>query len=237
MQQNKNPANKAVSKCRTNKEVKEVVGDEGIKAGQGKQNPGKKAVSNLKEVNEIVVDEGNKTVKDNENPGKKAVAMRRTNKKVKEVVGDECIKSGQWKQNPGKKAVSKLKEVKEIVADEGNKTVQDHENPGKKAVTKHRLNKENKADANHKPAEECHTDESSTVPERSSLDIDTAPTAQRFCPCPFECGIEPCKISLVRHHINLKHPSEQHKKDGDASTTIEEDNIIKKHVSLKRAPR
>ena len=38
MQQNENQANKAVSKRRTNEEVKEVLGDEGIKAGQGKKN-------------------------------------------------------------------------------------------------------------------------------------------------------------------------------------------------------
>ena len=222
MQQNENQANKAVSKRRTNEEVKEVLGDEGIKAGQGKKKPAKKAVSKLKEVKEVVVDEGNKTVQDNENPGKKALPKRRTNKKVNEVVGDECIKSGQEKQNPAKKAVSKR-----------------------------RLNKENKTDDNHKPAEERDSEESGTVPEISSLDIDTAPTAQsspkqpslsepekenceieRICPCPFECGIEPCEISLMRHHIYLKHPPEQDKNDGDTSTTIEEDNIIRKTFML-----
>ena len=113
MQQNENQANKAVSKRRTNEEVKEVLGDEGIKAGQGKKKPAKKAaVAKLKEVKEVVVDEGNKTVQDNENPGKKALPKRRTNKKVNEVVGDECIKSGQEKQSKNslmaKKAVSKM---------------------------------------------------------------------------------------------------------------------------------
>ena len=88
-------------------------------------------------------------MQDNENPGKKALPKRRTNKKVNEVVGDECIKSGQEKQNPAKEAVSKR-----------------------------RLNKENKMDDNHKPAEERDSEESGIVPEISSLDIDTAPTAQ-----------------------------------------------------------
>ena len=63
MQQNENQANKAVSKRRTNEEVKEVLGDEGIKAGQGKKKPANKAVSKLKEVKEVVVDEGNKTAR------------------------------------------------------------------------------------------------------------------------------------------------------------------------------
>ena len=210
-----------------------------------------KAVSKVKEVKEVVVVEGNKTVQHNGNQGKKAMAKRRTNKKVKEVVGDECIKSGQGKQKPGKKAVSKLNQVKEVVVKEGNKSVQENENPGKKAVVKHRLNKDNKSDANDKPAEERDSDESGTVPEISSLDIDTAPTAQsspkqpslsesekenceteRICPCPFECGIEPCEIRLMRHHINLNHPPEQDKKDGETSTTIEEDNIIRKAFML-----
>ena len=89
----------------------------------------------------------------------------------------------------------------------------------------------------------------------SSLDTETPPTAQSslkeqsvlelveedvpsqsLCPCPFECGIEPCKITLMKHHIIVNHsPGEQiehDKKDRDASTTVDEDNIIRRTFML-----
>ena len=45
---NENQVNKAVSKRRTNEEVKEVLGDEGIKAGQGKKSRPRKQCPSLK---------------------------------------------------------------------------------------------------------------------------------------------------------------------------------------------
>ena len=59
---------------------------------------------------------------------------------------------------------------------------------------------------------------------------------QSLCLCPFECGIEPCKITLIKHHIIVNHSSGEHiehdKKDYDANTTVEEDNIIRRTFML-----
>ena len=48
VEQNENQANNAVSKRRTNEKVKEVLGDEGIKAGQGKKSQPRKQCPSLK---------------------------------------------------------------------------------------------------------------------------------------------------------------------------------------------
>ena len=40
----------------------------------------------------------------------------------------------------------------------------------------------------------------SSPKEQSVLDDDDVPM-QSLCPCPFECGIEPCVITLMKHHI------------------------------------
>ena len=142
------------------------------------------------------------------------------------------------------------KEVKEVVSEEGIKLVKGKENIGKKAVV------------NPKPDEECDNNELATsnntlntAPEMSSLDTKTPPTAQSspkeqsvlelvdddvpiqsLCLCPFECGIEPCEITLMKHHIIVNHSPGEHiehdRKDCDTSTTVEEDNIVRRTFML-----
>ena len=146
------------------------------------------------------------------------------------------------------------KEVKEVVSEEGIKFVKGKEKIGKKAVV------------NPKPDEEHYNNELATnnnnlntAPEMSSLDTETPLTAQNspkeqsllvnndvpiqsLCPCPFECGIEPCEITLMKHHIIVNHSPGEHiehdKKDSDASKTVEEENIVRRtfYVKLKRPP-
>ena len=113
-----------------------------------------------------------------------------------------------------------------------------------------------KAAVNSKPDEECELATSNktvnTAPEMSSLDTETPPTAQSspkeqsvlddddvpiqsLCPCPFEYGIEPCKITLIKHHIIVKHYSSgPDKTDRDAITTVEEDNIVRRTFMLNQ---
>ena len=137
------------------------------------------------------------------------------------------------------------KEVKEALSEEGIKAVKGKEKMGKKAAV------------NSKPDEECELATSNntvnTAPEMSSLDTKTPPTAQSspkeqsvldddddvpiqsLCPCPFECGIEPCKITLMKHHIIVNHSSsEPDKTDRDAITTVEEDNIVSRTFLLNQ---
>ena len=101
------------------------------------------------------------------------------------------------------------KEVKKALSEEGIKVVKGKEKTGKKAVV------------NSKPDEERDNNELATsnntvntALEMSSLDNETPLTAQSspkeqsvlelgnddvpiqsLCPCPFECGIELCKIT------------------------------------------
>ena len=143
------------------------------------------------------------------------------------------------------------KEVKEAVSEEGNKVVRGKEKMGKKAVL------------NSKPDEKCDNNELATSdntvniePEMSSLDTETPQTAQSspkeqsvlelgnddvpiqsLCPCPFECGIEPCKITLMKNHIILNHSSsEPDKTDHDPITTVEEDNIVRTFMLNQKRP-
>ena len=118
-----------------------------------------------------------------------------------------------------------------------------------------------KAVVSSKPDEECDNNELATgnntvntAPEMSSLDTETPPTAQSspkeqsvlelgddnvpiqsLCPCPFECGIEPCEITLMKNHIIVNHSSsEPDKTDCDAITTVEKDNIIRRTFMLSQ---
>ena len=138
------------------------------------------------------------------------------------------------------------KELKEVVSEEGIKSVKGKEKIGKKAVVI------------PKPDEECDNNElatsnNTTAPEMSSLDTETLLTAQSsqkqqsvlvddnvpiqsLCPCPFGCGIESCEITLMKHHIIVNHSPgkyiEHDKKDSDASTTVEEENIVRRTFML-----
>ena len=136
------------------------------------------------------------------------------------------------------------KEMKEAVSEEGIKVVNGKEKMGKKAVV------------NSKPDDECELATSNntvnTTPEMSSLDTETPPTAQSspkeqfilddddvpiqsLCPCPFECGIEPCEITLMKHHIVVNHfSSEPDKTDHDAITTVEEEYIVRRTFMLNQ---
>ena len=160
----------------------------------GKENPAKRVVAKQKPNQEC----------DN---SKLKVAKSKPSKEVKGIVSEEGkqdLKSVQPKKKPAKKEMAKFrcnKEVKEAISEEGIKAVKGKEKMGKKAVV------------NSKPDEECELATSNntvnTAPEMSSLDTKTPQTAQSFpkeqsvlgdddvpiqslCPCPFECGIEPC---------------------------------------------
>ena len=153
----------------------------------------------------------------------------------------------QPKKKPAKKEMAKRrcnKEVKEAVNEEGIKAVNGKEKMGKKAVVN------SKPDDKHELATSNNT--VNTAPEMSSLDTETPPTAQSsskeqtilddddvpiqsLCPCPFECGIEPCEITLMKHHIVVKHSSsEPDKTDHDAITIVEEDNIVTRTFMLNQ---
>ena len=151
----------------------------------------------------------------------------------------------QPKKKPAKKEMAKRrcnKEVKEAINEEGIKAVNGKEKMGKKAVVN------SKPDDQRELATSNNT--VNTAPEMSSLDTETPPTAQSspkeqsildddevtiqsLCPCPFECGIEPCEITLMKHHIVVNHSSsEPDKTDRDAITTVEEDNIVRRTFML-----
>ena len=202
-----------------------------------KENPAKRVVAKQKPNQEC----------DN---SKLKVSKSKPSKEMKAMVSEEGkqdLKSVQPKKKPAKKEMAKRrcnKEVKEAVSEEGIKTVKGKEKVGKKAVV------------NSKPDEECELATSNntvnTAPEMSSLDTETPPTAQSspkeqsvlddddvpiqsLCPCPFECGIEPCEITLMKHHIIVNHSSsEPDKTDHDAITTVEEDNIVRRTFMLNQ---
>ena len=161
--------------------------------------------------------------------------------------GKQDFKSVQPKEKPAKKEMAKCrcnKEVKKAVNEEGIKVVNGKEKMGKKAVV------------NSKPDDQGElttpNNTVNTAPEMSSIDTETPPTAQSspkeqsilddddvpiqsLCPCPFECGIEPCKITLMKHHIVANNSSsEPDKTDHDAITTAEEDNIVRKTFMLNQ---
>ena len=74
----------------------------------------------------------------------------------------------------------------------------------------------------------------SSPKEQSVLDDDDVPI-QSLCPCPFGCGIEPCEITLMKHHIIVNHSSsEPDKTDCDAISTVEEDNIVRRTFMLNQ---
>ena len=183
------------------------------------------------------------------------VAKSKASKEVKGMVsevGKRDLKSVQPKKKPAKKEMAKRrcnKEVKEAISEEGIKVVRGKEKMGKKAVV------------NSKPDEERDNNELATsnntvntAQKMSSLDTETLPTAQSspkeqpvlelgddnvpiqsLCPCPFECGIEPCEITLMKNHIIVNHSSsEPDKTDRDQITTIEEDNIVRRTFMLSQ---
>ena len=136
------------------------------------------------------------------------------------------------------------KEVKEAVSEEDIKAVNGKETMGKKAVVN------SKPDDQRELATSNNT--VNTAQEISSLDTETPPTAQSspkeqsvlddddvpiqsLCPCPFECGIEPCEITLMKHHIVVNHSSsEPDETDHYAITTVDEDNIVRRTFMLNQ---
>ena len=178
------------------------------------------------------------------------VAKSKHSKEVKGMVSEEGkqdLKSVQKKKKVAKKEMAKRrcnKEMNEAVNGEGIKVMNGKEKMGKKAVV------------NSKPDDQRELTTSNntvnTAPEMSSLDTETPPTAQSspkeqsilddddipiqsLCPCPFECGIEPCKITLMKHHIAANHSSsEPDKTDRDAITAAEEDNIVRRTFMLNQ---
>ena len=206
----------------------------------GKENPAKRVVAKQKPDKE----------RDN---SKLKVAKSKPSKEVNGMVSEEGkqdLKSVQPKKKPANKEMAKRrcnKEVKEAISEEGIKAVKGKEKMGKKAVV------------NSKPDEERDNNELATsnntlntAPEMSSLDTKTLPRAQSspreqsvlvdddvpiqsLCPCPFECGIEPCEITLMKHHIIVNHSSsEPDKTDRDAITTVKEDNIVRRTFMLNQ---
>ena len=181
---------------------------------------------------------------DDSDHGKSTVAKpnpRKKGKKVGSEDGKQDLKSVKQKKKPAKKAVAngKNKEETEDSVVQGVQCVKG----GKKA------------DTNRKPQIERDNNEVArsnisrqVSPEPEFLHFETPPTFQSspklqseeftevndpiqcLCPCPFECGTEPSEISLMKRHIMEKHSEnrEHDKKNGDESTAIEEDNMIRK---------
>ena len=160
------------------------------------------------------------------------MAKHRSNKEVKEVVSEEDIKSVQGKEKPVKKAVVNPKP--------------DEECDNNELATSNNL----------KLSCQTYNNTLNTAPAMSSLDTETLLTAksspkeqsvlefvkenvqiQSLCLCPFECGIEPCKITLMKHHNIVNHSPGKHiehdKKNCDKSTTVEEDNIMRRTFMLR----
>ena len=251
VQGNENPAKKGVVNCKPCKEVKELGsegGKQGVKSVQPNKKPAKKALPQPKPDKE----------QDN---GKLKVAQPKPSKEVEEVEREEVkqdLNSVQPKKQPARKAQPKhSKEMNDIVGEQGNKSVQGKEKPVNKAVCNHKPDEKhdnNELATNSKSKLFFQTDSNSvhTAPEMTSLDIETPPTAQSspkqssvsdfveenadnelICPCPFECGIEPCKLPLMRNHIIVNHGEHiDNNKNRDARSTFEEDNIIRKTFML-----
>ena len=175
---------------------------------------------------------------------KTAGAKPNSRKKVNKLLsndGKKDVNSVQQEKTTHKKAVAKgsNKEVTEDSLEQGIKCVQ-----GEKMSAK-------KQDTNSKPEDEgcdnsevdgsnlsCQVNPSPEIcdfntpltfqssPKLQSLSVEGNDNIESLCPCPFECGIEPCEITLMKHHIIEKHlPSKNCELDIKA---IEEDNIIRK---------
>ena len=179
-----------------------------------------------------------------ENPAKKVVVNCKPCKEVKQLRsegGKQDAKSVQRSKRPARKG--------------GNKSVQGKEKLADKAVNNRKPDEKcdsHELATNSKSKLSCQTDNNNvnTATEMTSLDIKTPPTAQSspkqfsaldlveenaddelICPCPFECGIEPCKLPLMRNHIIVNHGEQSgDNKSGDAR--FEEDNIIRKTFML-----
>ena len=221
--------------------------DQSVKSNFPKKLPGKE---NL--VKRVVAKQKPDQEGDN---SKLKVAKSKASKEMKGMVSEEGkqdLKSVQPKKKPAKKEMAKHrcnKEVKEAVSEEGIKAVRGKEKMGKKAVVN------SKPDEEHDNNELATSDNTvNTAPEMSSLDTKTPPTAQSspkeqsvlelgdddvpiqsLCPCPFECVIEPCKITFMQNYIIVNHSSsEPDKTDRDQITTVEEDNIVRRTFMLSQ---
>ena len=184
------------------------------------------------------------SVQGKENPAKKVVVNRKCCTEVKELRsegGKQDSKSVQRSKRPTRKGTNKSVQGKEKLAD---KAVNNRK-PDEKRDS-HELA------PNSKSKLSCQTDNNNvnTATEMTSLDIETPPTArsspkqfcawelveenaddQTICPCPFECGIEPCKLPVMRNHIIVNH-SEQSGDNKSGEASFEEDNIIRKAFML-----
>ena len=180
-----------------------------------------------------------------ENPAKKVVVNRKSCAEVKELRsegGKQDSKSVQRSKRPARKGDNKSVQGKEKLADKAvNNRKPDEKRDSHELAT------------NSKSKLSCQTDNNNvnTATEMTSLDIETPPTArsspkqfsasdlveenaddESICPCPFECGIEPCKLPLMRNHIIVNH-SEQSGDNKNGEASFEEDNIIRKSIYVK----
>ena len=167
-------------------------------------------------------------------------------KGVKEVASgkvNQDIKSVQRKQKSVNKTGTKRKSIeegKDAVIGEG---IQKGKKAVKKSVVTPKLIEER--DSTKSPtrnttlnfASQMSSFDAETPPEAESspkpvspVDVESTP-GQLVCLCPFQCGFEPCEIDLMKLHIIENHP-EREKKDQDTSTTVEEDNIVRKTFML-----
>ena len=164
---------------------------------------------------------------------------RQKKNKVPGKEGKQDVNSVQQKKTRAKKAVGKArsKQVAEVVDEHGQESVEGGKMSAKKPRT-HRNSKEEERD----PSQVAGSNLSrpvSPLPEIS--DFDTPPTLQSSprhqsvsvegndkieCLCPFECGFQPCEITLMKLHILEKHSPIQNCEPD--KKTIEEDNIIRK---------
>ena len=132
---------------------------------------------------------------------------------------------------------ARSKQVAEVVDEHGQESVEGGKMSAKKPRT-HRNSKEEERD----PSQVAGSNLSRPVsPSPEISDFDTPPTLQSSprhqsvsvegndkieCLCPFECGFQPCEITLMKLHILEKHSPIEHCEPD--KKTIEEDNIIRK---------
>ena len=164
---------------------------------------------------------------------------RQKNPKIPGKEGKQDVNSVQQKKTIAKKAVGKVKskQVAEVVDEHGQESVEGGKMSAKKPRT-HRNSKEEERD----PSQVAGSNLSRPVsPSPEISDFDTPPTLQSSprhqsvsvegndkieCLCPFECGFQPCEITLMKLHILEKHSPIEHCEPD--KKTIEEDNIIRK---------
>ena len=164
---------------------------------------------------------------------------RQKKNKVPGKEGKQDVNSVQQKKTRANKAVGKArsKQVAEVVDEHGQESREGGKMSAKKSRT-HRNSKEEERD----PSQVAGSNLSRSVsPLPEISDFDTPPTLQSSprhqsvsvegndkieCLCPFECGFQPCEITLMKLHILEKHSPIQNCEPD--KKTIEEDNIIRK---------